>query len=305
MFPDPSVKAALQSLETSIETLPDPMEYKGLWNASTNSPALADGSGNNGDVYQVSVTGTQFTPSIVFAVGDKAVYNGATAKYEKWDMTDAVISVNGQSGIVVLDTDDIAEGAALYFTDERAQDAVGAALVDTATVNLTYVDATPSITADVITQLSITSDASGVKLVGDEASPGNTQYYGTDAGGTKGFHSIPAVGSPGDIQETSFSAANNQVAAADVTALAFANGVVRSFDAQVSVSIDATSDLFEEFELHGIQRGADWSMSVESVGDESGVSFSITTAGQVQYQSSNVSGFTSNSMKFRAKTLSV
>lgn len=306
IIPDSStIKAALQSLETSIEALPDPMEYKGLWNASTNSPTLTDGSGNNGDVYQVSVAGSQFTPSISFEVGDKAVYNGATGKYEKWDMTDAVISVNGQSGIVVLDTDDITEGTALYFTDERAQDAVGTILASTDTVTLTYSDATPSISADVNVQMSIVSDASGLKLDGDEATPGNTQYYGTDASGVKGFHSIPAVGSAGDIQETSFSAANNQVSAANVTALAFANGVVRSFVAQVSVSIDATSDLFEEFELHGIQRGSDWSMSVESTGDESGVAFTITNAGQIQYTSANSAGFVSNTIKFRARALSV
>lgn len=36
------------------------------------------------------------------------------------------------------------------YTDEQAQDAVGAMIVDTATVNLTYTDATPALTADVI-----------------------------------------------------------------------------------------------------------------------------------------------------------
>lgn len=308
LIPDSStVKSALQSLETVIESLPDPMEYKGLYNASTNSPALTDGTGNNGDVYQVTVAGSQDfgSGSISFEIGDKVVYNGTLGVYEKWDMTDAVTSVNGQSGVVVLDTDDIAEGAALYFTEERAQDAVGTILASTSTVTLAYADATPEITAEVITQLSLTSDASGVKLVGDEASPGNTQYYGTDGSGVKGFHPIPAVGSPGDLQEGTFAAANNQATPADVTGLAFANGVVRSFSAIVSVAIDATSELFEEFELHGIQRGADWSMSVESTGDESGIAFSITTAGQIQYVSANSAGFVSSDLRFRAQTLSV
>lgn len=300
-----TVKAALQDLETSIGALPDPMEYKGLWNASTNTPALTDGTGNNGDVYQVTVVGTQFTPAITFAIGDKVVYNGATAKYEKWDMTDAVISVNGQSGIVVLSTSDIAEGSNLYHTVERAQDAVGTILASTSTISLTYVDATPEISAAVISQMSIVSDASGIKLSGDEATPGNTQYYGTDGAGVKGFHSIPAVGSAGDIQETSASLANNQVAAANVTGLAFANGVVRSFEAQVSVLVDATTDLYEVFELHGIQKGSDWNMSVESAGDESGVAFSITSAGQVTYQSASYAGFVSAGVKFRAWTTSV
>lgn len=61
-----------------------------------------------------------------------------------------------------------------------------------------YGDVTVSGSGTVIsvdTQMSITSDASGLKLSGDEASPGNSQYYGTDSGGTKGFHSLPSGGS--------------------------------------------------------------------------------------------------------------
>lgn len=98
------------------------------------------------------------------------------------------------------DVEEIALGAGLAFdgagnltstitqyTDELAQDAVGNNLVDSTTVNLTYNDAVPSFTADAITQMSITSDASGLKLSGDSAAPGNWQLYGTDSAGTKGF----------------------------------------------------------------------------------------------------------------------
>jgi hypothetical protein len=111
--------------------------------------------------------------------------------------------------------------------------------------------------------------------------------------------------SSGDISETSFTAANNQAAAADVTGLAFANGTVRSFEAILTVVIDATSDLFESFKLHGVQKGASWSMSQTSVGDDSGIVLSITNAGQVQYTSTDVAGFSSSTMKFRAVTTSV
>ena len=69
----------------------DTMEYKGTWNASTNSPTLANGVGSNGDIYQVSVAGSvNFgAGSIEFEVGDKAVYNGSV--WEKWDMTESAI----------------------------------------------------------------------------------------------------------------------------------------------------------------------------------------------------------------------
>lgn len=38
----------------------------------------------------------------------------------------------------------------------------------------------------------------GFELVGDEATPGNSKYYGTDGGGTKGFHDLPASGTSND-----------------------------------------------------------------------------------------------------------
>ena len=326
------------------------MEYQGNWNASTNTPTLADGAGNNGDVYRVSVAGSQDlgSGSITFAVGDFAIYNGSI--WEKSINSNEVTSVNSQTGVVVLDTDDISEGTALYFTDERAQDAVGTILVDSASIDFTYSDGTPSITAAVLpagvdhdslnnfvanehidhSSVSIaTAAAGGLSGGGDltttrnlaidingataETSADNADsilIYDNSATALRkmtrsNFLSGIPIGSAGDINETSFSAANNQAAAADVTGLAFANGVVRSFDAQVSVAIDATADLFETFNLRGIQKGASWDMAVVSNGDDSGIVFSITNAGQVQYTSTNEAGFVSNTVKFRAITTSI
>lgn len=68
------------------------MEYKGAWNASTNSPTLADGAGGTGDVYRVSVAGTQNLGSgnITFGVGDNIIYNGTI--WEKIDNTQEAIT---------------------------------------------------------------------------------------------------------------------------------------------------------------------------------------------------------------------
>lgn len=104
-------------------------------------------------------------------------------------------------------TTSLPEGTNLYYTDERAQDAVGTILTDTNTIDFTYADATPAITADVRTQMSLTSDASGIKLSGDASTPGNSKYYGTDSGGTKGFFSLPAGGS-GTVTDVSVVTAN-------------------------------------------------------------------------------------------------
>jgi hypothetical protein len=54
------------------------MEYKGTWNAATNTPTLADGTGNQGDVYLCNVAGTVNFGSgpIAFVVGDQVIYSG-------------------------------------------------------------------------------------------------------------------------------------------------------------------------------------------------------------------------------------
>jgi len=100
------------------------MTYEGVWNATTNSPSLADGAGDAGMVYRVGTAGSQNlgSGSITFDVGDYVIYNGTV--WEKSDTTDAVASVNGQIGVVVLSTTNIAEGTNLYFTDAKARTAV-------------------------------------------------------------------------------------------------------------------------------------------------------------------------------------
>jgi hypothetical protein len=54
------------------------MEYKGTWNAATNTPTLANGTGDTGDVYICNVAGTvNFGAGpLTFAVGDYVIYSG-------------------------------------------------------------------------------------------------------------------------------------------------------------------------------------------------------------------------------------
>lgn len=85
------------------------MEFKGTWNAATNNPTLSDGTGDTGDVYWVTVGGTRNLGSgdITFEIGDFVIYNGSI--WQKSINSNAVVSVNGQQGVVVLDTGDISE----------------------------------------------------------------------------------------------------------------------------------------------------------------------------------------------------
>ena len=111
-----SVLGAFGKLQNQINSLVGGVLYKGTWNANTNSPALASGVGTKGWYYVVSVPGSTNLDGITdWKLGDWAIFNGTA--WEKVDNTDAVISVNGQTGVVVLTTTDIAEGSNLYFTN--------------------------------------------------------------------------------------------------------------------------------------------------------------------------------------------
>ncbi len=101
------------------------LNYQGTWNATTNSPTLTSSVGTKGYYYVVDVAGTTNLNGITdWQVGDWAIFNGTV--WQKVDNTDAVTSVNGFTGAVVLTTTNIAEGTNLYYTDARARAAISA-----------------------------------------------------------------------------------------------------------------------------------------------------------------------------------
>lgn len=394
------VQAALAELQGDIDTIASPITYKGTYNATTNSPALANSdTGKTGYLYYVLTAGTQDfgAGNITFAVGDKVVNNGTT--WDKWDDTSDVVSVNTQTGAVVLNTSHISENTNLYFTDSRAKTA---AVADSITDGITdvapsqnavfdalalkydasnpssYITSSEAITAVVsssitngVTNKSPSEDAvfDALALKYDASNPSsfvdasgavtavvsssitngvtnkspsedavfdalalkydasNPSSYVDAAGAVTAVVSSSITNGvtnkapsedavfdalalkvntvTGDIIPTSFSAADNQAVAADVTGLAFSNVVVRSFNAFISCSIIGTANLYEDFNIIGIQKDSEWDISITSSGDNTGVTFSITNAGQIQYTSPATTGFVSNTLKFRALTLSI
>lgn len=109
-------KVPITQLPSSI------MEYQGVWNASTNTPTLANSTGSAGDVYRVSVAGTALT--LTFDVGDYVIYNGST--WEKSDTTDAVATVAGRTGNVTLAKSDVGLGNVDNTSDATAFAAIAA-----------------------------------------------------------------------------------------------------------------------------------------------------------------------------------
>jgi hypothetical protein len=63
---------------SSITNAIGALNYKGTWNASTNTPTLASGVGTKGDYYVVSVAGSTTLDGISnWGIGDLATFNGS------------------------------------------------------------------------------------------------------------------------------------------------------------------------------------------------------------------------------------
>ena len=173
------------------------LNYKGSYNANTATPALT--SALKGDFYIVSVAGT--LDSIALNVGDHIVFNQNSANpvlssyFDVIDNTDAVASVNTKTGVVVLDTNDIAENTNLYYTNARADARIGAAnLTDLNDVTytagaginnyvLTYDHANTTWKAEASATAPVTSvnSATGAVVLDTNDIAENTNLYYTNA----------------------------------------------------------------------------------------------------------------------------
>lgn len=117
---------------------------------------------------------------------------------------------------------------------------------------------------------------------------------------------------PGDILDTSFTIANNIGVATDINGLVFDPGTIRAANVDYSVYRTSTANPSGHAEVGTLfliyddsaSSGQKWQLSQRS-GGYSGVTFSITDAGQVQYTSTDINSTNySGVIRFRAKTLS-
>jgi hypothetical protein len=107
------------------------LNYQGTWNASTNTPTLTSSVGTKGYYYVVSVAGSTNLNGITdWQIGDWAVYNGSV--WQKIDNTDAVTSVNGQTGTVTITLSGL--GAGTIATQNANAVAITGGAIDGTTV---------------------------------------------------------------------------------------------------------------------------------------------------------------------------
>ena len=112
--------------------------YEGTWNASTNTPTLTSSVGTQGEYYVVAVAGSTNLNGITdWQPGDWAIFNGSV--WEKVDNTDAVTSVNGQTGTVVLTAANVGAVANTTFVNATGLLTGGGQLTGNVAIDLTNV----------------------------------------------------------------------------------------------------------------------------------------------------------------------
>jgi hypothetical protein len=134
--------------------------YKGTWDAATNTPTLASGTGTQGDYYVVNVAGSTNLDGITdWEIGDWAIFNGTV--WEKVDNTDSVSSVNGQVGTVVLTAANV--GAAANTVEIIAGTGLGGGgnLAANVTIDLANTAVAPNTYGDATNVAQFTVDAQG------------------------------------------------------------------------------------------------------------------------------------------------
>jgi hypothetical protein len=102
----------------------------------------------------------------------------------------------------------------------------------------------------------------------------------------------------------SFVASNNVSSATNVTGLVFNSTNINYFEIKISVSIIATANLQQTYNLYGNFNASGWSLFTNYIGDTTGVVFSITAGGQIQYTSTNVAGFSSSTFRYTVQQFS-
>jgi len=183
------------------------LNYKGTWNANSNTPHITSGSGTKGSYYKVSIAGTTNIDGLnVWNVGDLIVFNGTN-----WDKIDGILSevtsVAGRTGDVVLSYSDIGgfvPRTAFSLTSTATNLALGtiklgngifAAADGTISVNTTAVTPATTSTLGVIkvgSGLSITPDGT---LTANVSGTGNATFTANQIGTTGTNDLILAPGS--------------------------------------------------------------------------------------------------------------
>ena len=106
---------------------------------------------------------------------------------------------------------------------------------------------------------------------------------------------------PNDLLSTiNFTAGQNQTSQT-ITNLSFSSNTW-GFDVYLSARVIASTNLYGNYHIRGVNKGSSWSISYNLTGDNTGVIFNITTSGQLVYTSPTYPSFSSLTFKYKSIT---
>lgn len=103
---------------------------------------------------------------------------------------------------------------------------------------------------------------------------------------------LGTVQAPNDIPSTTASILNNQASFTNISGFIFDSSEVIAINSEfiiVRTTVSPANNLVESGFIQGNFDGTSWNWTVESVGN-AGIDWNITSAGQLQYKSTDVSG---------------
>jgi hypothetical protein len=230
---------------SSIANAIGALNFKGTWDAATNTPALASSVGVKGDYYYVSVAGNTDLNGITdWEVTDLAVFNGSV--WQKIDNTDQVLSVNGQTGVVVLTAANV--GAAANTVEIIAGTGLGGGgnleanvtvfLANTAVTAATYGDAATVAVFTVDDQGRITAASNATIAIA------NTQVSGLGTMSTQNANNVAITG--GSVNVPTLEGAN-----VTITANLYANLATANMAAMPDPSLPLNPEGYVEVVING------------------------------------------------------
>ena len=144
---------------------------------------MATFDGNGFQLEESEVTFLEGLAGISYVTGDILYYNGLNLTRRAIGNSGQVLTVSGglptwqTMNLSSFSTSNLLEGSNLYFTDERAQDAVGA-MIDS---SLVYVDGTPLLTrATLIGDVTASQGSNTLTIANDSVTYAKMQNVSTN-----------------------------------------------------------------------------------------------------------------------------
>lgn len=210
------------AITTAYQSYADTAEADAISTAAADATSKANTAESNANTYtdgEISTLDTSLKTYADTAEAD-AIATAAADATTKANTAESNANTFTTNAIDALDTDDIEEGASnLYFTDERAQDAVAAAIAAGTQTNITvtYDDAANS--------LSFVAENGVADSDTDDLAEGSTNLYFTDQRAVDALQAVTPVFTEVDVNSVALNVASTVTVATQNT-----TGTVYSFD---------------------------------------------------------------------------